>query len=630
MRTVLLAFFAALIAFSSSPSALAAGPQDGAETTSMTPEEAARAALEAEAKAYEESFSPALSGLLEGKVDAFSASVALPSEPVDTFQKRIDRAMGAVNGVIAGVFFYDVMGKSAEVDATSALDDPSALEGLVARLEAEAGEAGFDFAGSAVTLGLPMPDATGDDRKATLSAKRSGIPLAVLWLVAGALFFTVRMGLVQLRALGHAVQVTRGKYDNPDDQGDVTSFQALSAALSATVGLGNIAGVAIAISVGGPGATFWMIMAGFLGMASKFTECSLGQMYRQERPDGSIMGGAMYYLSRGLADMGLGFLGKILAVFFVILCIGGSLGGGNTFQVNQSLRALSETIPWLEDHGWVYGVVMTVLVGAVILGGIKSIAKVAEKIVPTMCGVYVIACLIVILGNVSAVPGAFGTIIEGAFTPMAGFGGMIGVLVQGFKRAAFSNEAGVGSAAIAHSAAKTPYPVREGIVALLEPLIDTIIVCTMTALVIVITGAYQRVDASGSATEFATYLESANGAGLTSQAFATTIPWFPYVLSVAVVLFAFSTMISWSYYGERCWVWLFNESSSIFYKIIFLAFVFMGSIITAQNVLDFGDLMILGMAIPNVLGVVILSGKVKKALDEYMAKLKAGEMQTYD
>ena len=630
MRTVLLAFFAALIAFSSSPSALAVGPQDGTETPSVTPEEAAKAAEEAAAKAYEESFSAPLAGLLEDKVDSFSTSVKKPTEPAKGFEERIDRAMGAVNGVIAGVFFYDVMGKSAAVDATSVLDDPSALEGLIAELEAKAGEAGFDFAASAVTLEIPMASASGGERKATLSAKRSGIPLAVLWLVAGALFFTVRMGLIQLRALGHAVQVTRGKYDNPDDQGDVTSFQALSAALSATVGLGNIAGVAIAISVGGPGATFWMIMAGFLGMASKFTECSLGQMYRQERPDGSIMGGAMYYLSRGLADMGLGFLGKILAVFFVILCIGGSLGGGNTFQVNQSLRALSETIPWLEDHGWVYGVVMTVLVGAVILGGIKSIAKVAEKIVPTMCGVYVIACLIVILGNVSAVPGAFGTIIEGAFTPMAGFGGMIGVLVQGFKRAAFSNEAGVGSAAIAHSAAKTPYPVREGIVALLEPLIDTIIVCTMTALVIVITGAYQRVDESGSVTEFASYLENANGAGLTSQAFATTIPWFPYVLSVAVVLFAFSTMISWSYYGERCWVWLFNESSSIFYKIIFLAFVFMGSIITAQNVLDFGDLMILGMAIPNVLGVVLLSGKVKKALDEYMAKLKAGEMQTYD
>ena len=630
MRTVLLAFFAALIAFSSSPSALAVGPQDGTETPVVTPEEAAKAAEEAAAKAYEESFSAPLAGLLEGKVDSFSTSVKTPTEPAEGFEERIDRAMGAVNGVIAGVFFYDVMGKSAAVDATSVLDDSSALEGLIAELEAKAGEAGFDFAASAVTLEIPMASASGGERKATLSAKRSGIPLAVLWLVAGALFFTVRMGLIQLRALGHAVQVTRGKYDNPDDQGDVTSFQALSAALSATVGLGNIAGVAIAISIGGPGATFWMIMAGFLGMASKFTECSLGQMYRQERPDGSIMGGAMYYLSRGLADMGLGFLGKILAVFFVILCIGGSFGGGNTFQVNQSLNALAETIPWLGEHRWVYGVVMTVMVGAVILGGIKSIAKVAEKIVPTMCGVYVIACLIVILGNVSAVPGAFGTIIDGAFTPLAGFGGMIGVLVQGFKRAAFSNEAGVGSAAIAHSAAKTPYPVREGIVALLEPLIDTIIVCTMTALVIVITGAYQKVDASGSLTEFASYLENANGAGLTSQAFATTIPWFPYVLSVAVVLFAFSTMISWSYYGERCWVWLFNESSSIFYKIIFLAFVFMGSIITAQNVLDFGDLMILGMAIPNVLGVVLLSGKVKKALDEYMAKLKAGEMQTYD
>jgi AGCS family alanine or glycine:cation symporter len=339
------------------------------------------------------------------------------------------------------------------------------------------------------------------------------------------------------------------------------------------------------------------------------------------------MGGAMYYLSNGLKEIGLGPLGKVLAVLFAVLCVGGSFAGGNSFQVNQSMQALQETVPFLVENGWVYGVIMTVLVGGVILGGLRRIAQVAEKIVPTMCGIYVLAALWVIVTNYSAVPDAFGKIISGAFTPMAGFGGLVGVLIQGFKRAAFSNEAGVGSAAIAHSAARTPYAVREGIVALLEPFIDTIIVCTMTALVIVITGAYDPTAHGGI---FASYIASGNGAGLTSKAFESQISWFPYVLSIAVVLFAFSTMISWSYYGERCFVWLFGDKSSLWYKGMFLAFVFLGSVITAKQVLDFGDLMILGMAFPNVLGLVLLSGKVKTAFNDYWAKLQSGEIRPHN
>ncbi|HEX9793914.1 MAG TPA: alanine/glycine:cation symporter family protein [Planctomycetota bacterium] len=451
------------------------------------------------------------------------------------------------------------------------------------------------------------------------------VPLVVAWLVLGAIFFTLRMGFINLRGFRHSIHVVGGRYDNPDDEGEVSHFQALASALSATVGLGNIAGVAIAVSIGGPGAIFWMILAGFLGMSSKFAECTLGQKYREVRPDGRVMGGAMHYLSKGLTELGLKPLGKVLAVMFAILCIGGSLGGGNTFQVNQSLNAIQETVPFLAENRWIYGAVMTVLVGIVIIGGIKRIAHTAEKIVPAMCLIYVVACLFVLITRAEAVPAAFGSIFDSAFTPAAGYGGFLGVLVQGFRRAAFSNEAGVGSAAIAHSAARTEYPVREGIVALLEPFIDTIVVCTMTGLVIVITGAYD-----GEANpEFAPYLKNANGAGLTSQAFASSISWFPYVLSVAVMLFAFSTMISWSYYGERCWAWMFGDRSSMIYRMIFLMFVFLGSIITSQNVLDFGDLMILGMAFPNVLGVVLLSGGVRRDLVEYMGKLKSGEFKAY-
>ena len=316
---------------------------------------------------------------------------------------------------------------------------------------------------------------------------------------------------------------------------------------------------------------------------------------------------------------------RVLAVLFAILCIGGSFGGGNTFQVNQSLNAVQETIPWLADHRWVFGLVMAVLTGLVIIGGIKRIALTAEKIVPAMCGIYLLTCLAVLLKHTSEIPAAFGTIIDSAFNPGAAWGGFIGVLVIGFKRAAFSNEAGVGSAAIAHSAARTKYPVREGIVALLEPFIDTIIVCTMTGLVIVITGHYE----GGSAAEVAKpFAEANNGAGLTSKVFGVgdcLVPVYP--VDAAVVLFAFSTMISWSYYGERCWAWLFGDGSSMVYRWLFLLMVFLGSIITSTNVLDFGDLMILGMAFPNVLGLYFLAGGVKSDLNDYLDKLKKGEFE---
>ena len=480
------------------------------------------------------------------------------------------------------------------------------------------------------------------------------IPLAVLWLVMGSIFFTVRMGFINIRAFKHAILVTAGRYDNPEDAGEVSHFQALTSALSATVGLGNIAGVAIAIALGGPGATFWMIVAGFLGMTSKFVECTLGQKYREVRPDGRVMGGAMFYLSRGLAKMGLGPVGSFLGFAFAVLCIGGSFGGGCAFQVNQSLNAVAESIEFLKDDGnrWIYGAVMTVAVGVVIIGGIRSIARVAEKIVPTMCGVYVLSCVAILLMNAGLIPDAIASIISGAFSGDALYGGFIGVLVTGFKRAAFSNEAGVGSAAIAHAAAKTEYPIREGVVALLGPFIDTIVICTMTALVIVITGTYPNefqtdIDAEGNEKRVAIQLVASDGldadreesmlkavntkkgATLTSLAMDSQITGFRYVLAIAVTLFAYSTMISWSYYGERCWAYIFGDGSSMVYRIIFLCFVFLGSIVSATNVLDFGDLMILGMAFPNVIGVVLLSGEVASDLKVYWQKYTNGEFVEY-
>jgi len=448
------------------------------------------------------------------------------------------------------------------------------------------------------------------------------MPLVVFWLLLGATFFTLRMGFVNVRLFRHAIDLVAGKYDDEESEGEVTHFQALSAALSATVGLGNIAGVAIAVALGGPGATFWMILVGLIGMSAKFTECTLGQAYRQKRSDGRIMGGAMYYLSNGLAEQGMGKLGRVLAVLFCILCIGGSFGGGNAFQVSQSMSQIQTVVPFFADKGWLYGLIITAIVGVVIIGGIKRIATVAERIVPLMCTVYVLACVYILAVNAGAIPGAVAAIIDGAFNPDAIEGGFIGVLVIGVKRAVFSNEAGVGSAAIAHAAAKVKHPVEEGVVALLEPFIDTVVVCTMTALVIVITGAWNSPDLA-----YVAAREAGQGGALTSLAMTSVIPWFQYVLSAAVFLFAFSTMISWSYYGERCWAWLFGDGSSMVYRGLFLFFAFLGSVVTAGNVLDFSDLMILGMAFPNILGLLLLSGKVRGMLDEYTGMLKSGQIK---
>ena len=456
---------------------------------------------------------------------------------------------------------------------------------------------------------------------AVMFFKIFGVPFIVGWLFIGAVFFTFRMKFVNIRAFRHAFDVVRGKYDNPEDEGEVSHFQALSSALSATVGLGNIAGVAVAVKMGGPGAAFWMIVAALFGMTAKFVECTLGQKYRVIDENGSVLGGPMRYLEAGLAEKGMGGFGKVLAVMFAIFCIGGSFGGGNMFQANQAVSALTHTTEhWfgIELASWMIGLVLVATVGVVILGGIRRIAATAEKIVPLMCGMYLVAAIFVISVNLPVLPEALAAIINGAFSPDAVEGGFVGVLIIGIQRAAFSNEAGIGSASIAHSAAKTDEPIREGVVALLEPFIDTVIVCLGTALVIVISGVLNDPAAA-----------DVDGAVLTSMAFESAIHWFPLVLTGAILLFAFSTMISWSYYGERCWTNLFGAKSSMIYRVIFLVCIFIGSVTNLGAVLDFSDLMILSMAFPNILGLYILAGDVKGDLDSYLDRLNSGQFKVY-
>ena len=437
------------------------------------------------------------------------------------------------------------------------------------------------------------------------------IPFIVIWLVLGAVFFTIRMGFINFRGFGHAIDLARGKYDDPDAPGQVTHFQALATAVSGTVGLGNIAGVAVAISLGGAGATFWMIVCGLLGMSTKFVECTLGVKYRDILPDGRVFGGPMNYLRYGLEKRNMKGLGKVLAGVFAVLAVGASFGGGNMFQANQSFEQLAGQFPVLVGNGFWFGIVTAILVGVVIIGGISSIAKVTGKVVPVMASIYIVAALAVIIMNIQNIGPAFSAIVDGAFSPSALKGGVIGVLVVGFQRAAFSNEAGVGSAAIAHSTAKTNNPPSEGFVALLEPFIDTVVVCTLTALVLIFTGMHE--------------VEGMAGAQLTSDAFASQISWFPYVLALAVFLFAFSTMISWSYYGMRAWTYLFGKSKKVefVYKMLFLVFVVVGASVSLGAVLDFSDMMILAMAFPNIIGLYIMSKEVKIDLDSYVQKLKA-------
>ncbi len=453
----------------------------------------------------------------------------------------------------------------------------------------------------------------------------TSVPFVVIWLLLGGVYLTLRMAFINLRGFYHAIELIRGTYDEKDDQGDVSHFQALASALSGTVGLGNIAGVAIAIGQGGPGATFWMILCGLLGMTSKFSECTLAVMYRRTDEEGLVLGGPMIYLRDGLARMGLGPVGSVLAIVFTFLCIGGSLGGGNSYQVVQSLNALQaeDTFAFLRpgQYPWIYGVAMVILVGAVIIGGIKSIGNFAGRVVPFMCVAYMLVCVSILMLNASQIPSAVLEIFRGAFTPEGLYGGFLGVMVLGIKRACFSNEAGAGSAAIAHAAARTKEPVSEGMVALLEPFIDTVIVCTLTALTIIVTGVYRQ-------PEVLQLAQDNKGSMVTLAAFTqnSSFEWFKYILYLAVFLFAYSTCVSWSYYGERCCVALFGNKSSLPYKCLFLSFTFLGSVVSPTNILDFSDMMILSMAIPNLIGVFLLSNRIRAELDRYWARYKSGEL----
>ncbi|MBK8817596.1 MAG: alanine:cation symporter family protein [Saprospiraceae bacterium] len=476
-------------------------------------------------------------------------------------------------------------------------------------------------------------------------------PLIVIILTLGGLFFTFYFGFPNIRNFGTAIQIVRGKFDkieqtgavetHPEEtvftvdgdiaktirdehhHGEVSHFQALATAVSGTVGLGNIAGVTLAVSLGGPGATFWMIVSGLLGMTLKFVECTLGVHYRDINKQGVVFGGPMYYLSKGLKEKGYTGLGKFLAVVFAILCVGGSFGGGNAAQSNQAAEQLISLFGMTGgSSGFIIGIFIAVLVGITIIGGIKRIASVTEKLVPFMAIIYIGACLVVILSHFSYMDDAIALIIEGAFNPQAGIGGMIGVMVIGFRRAAFSNEAGAGSASIAHSAVKTKYSASEGLVSLLEPFIDTVVICTMTALVIVTFN-------EGNFFEYGQAAVTINGtvyqgATLTSLAFEQTISWFPIVLTIAIFLFAISTMISWSYYGQQAWMYLFGKSKGMemTYKIIFLIFIVIGASANMQSIWDFSDAMILGMVFPNMVGLLILFPKVKEELARYLAVIK--------
>lgn len=459
------------------------------------------------------------------------------------------------------------------------------------------------------------------------------IPWIVGWLVVAAAVFTLYFGLIQFRAFGLAIRLVRGDYSDPNDAGEVSHFQALATALSGTVGLGNIAGVAVAVGIGGPGATFWMIVAGLLGMATKFTECTLGVKYRNEYADGKVSGGPMYYMTKGFAEHGYPG-GKILAVLFAIFCIFGSLGGGNMFQANQAHAQLANVFG--DFPGWITGIVFAVIVFLVIVGGLKSIASVTEKIVPIMGILYCGTALIIIAINYNAIGTAVQQIVVGAFTWDGAVGGAIGALLQGFRRAAFSNEAGVGSAAIAHSAVRTKDPVTEGFVSLLEPFIDTVVICTMTALVIVITGQLVQDPATGMfvLNEAGTAIQTVSGnsgVALTSAAFSETFGWFRYILAVAVILFAFSTMISWSYYGLKAWTFLLGEGQTkeLIYKIIFCIFVVIGASASLGPVIDFSDAAIFAMAIPNIIALYFLMPVVKREMNSYLSRLKSGEIRKF-
>tara|TARA_B100000497_G_C7678031_1_gene409895 strand:- start:274 stop:1848 length:1575 start_codon:yes stop_codon:yes gene_type:complete len=461
-----------------------------------------------------------------------------------------------------------------------------------------------------------------------------GYPFVILLLVGSAVFFTIFFGFPNFKYFATAISVVRGRYDDLDKktkekkEGEVSHFQALATAVSGTVGNGNIAGVALAIALGGPGATFWMIICGLLGMSTKFVECTLGVHFRDVGEDGTVYGGPMYYLSKGLKIQGWEKLGKVSAILFAVFCIGGSFGGGNAAQSNQATIVLKNLLGLdTTFSGAIIGLVLAIFVGIIIIGGIKRIASVTEKIVPLMAVLYILACVYILVINFSYIDDAISMILKEAFNPTAiGVGGVIGVLMVGFKRAAFSNEAGAGSASIAHSAVKTKYSASEGLVALLEPFIDTVIICTMTALVIIIfnmNGAFvYGGDGLGGVTIDGVLYE---GAGITSKAFAEYIPYSSEFLTIAVVLFAVSTMISWSYYGLQSWKYLFGRGymADITYKVLFLIFVIIGAAASMNSIWAFSDAMIFAMVFPNMIGLYFLFPVVKQQLEKFLNAIKS-------
>ena len=482
----------------------------------------------------------------------------------------------------------------------------------------------FDIAFNAIQIdevdrdGNPVLDASGNPKQKVVS-----LPFLIVVLILGAIFFTFWYRWINVRGFKHSIDIIRGKYDDPEDTGEISHFRALTSALSATVGLGNIAGVAIAIQLGGPGAVFWMLVAAVFGMTAKFSSCTLSQMYRQINADGSISGGPMYYVDIGLKQIGGGWapLGKVLAIIYALMVMGGALGVGNMFQVNQTAEAFRSTFGLSEGANWVIGIVVAILVGLVIVGGIKRIGAATSRIVPAMCGLYVCVSILIVLMNITRVPETISLIFRLAFTGNAFYGGFVGVLVWGIRRASFSNEAGLGSAAIAHAAAKTEEPVREGLVAMIGPFIDTIIVCFMTAMVVIITGAWN--DPS---------LSQSDGVTLTTKAFESAIAWFPLILTISIGLFAYSTMISWGYYGERGWIYLLAHfggvglKTVVVFRVIFVLFILVGAVYPLRAVLDFSDAMALGMAFPNIIGSIILAPRVLEKVKDYWNRYQSGEM----
>lgn len=444
-------------------------------------------------------------------------------------------------------------------------------------------------------------------------------PLIVVVLFFGGILFTFRYGFVNVRLFRHSISVVRGVYTDPEAQGEVSHFKALTSALSATVGLGNIAGVAVAITLGGPGAVFWMWFAAFFGMSLKFSSCTFAQLHRHIHPDGRVLGGPMIYLDRGLRDTVIAPLAKVFAVVFAVLATFAAFGGGNMFQINQTASIIvMQFFPGTQQEALirlVIGLSVAALAGVVIIGGIRRIGNITSTMVPLMCAFYCTVCIIIIGLNYQNVPSMFAEIFSGAFSAEAIYGGFIGVLVQGVRRAAFSNEAGVGSSAIAHAAARTKEPVREGLAAMLEPFIDTIVVCTMTALAILITDSHMD--------------PSLEGVQITSLAFAQLGAWLPYVLSFAVFIFAFSTLISWGYYGERAIEYLAGPRGILPYRFVYVAVIVIGPLLSLQSVIDFSDMMLLSMAFPNIIGQMFMWGKVKALTDDYTARLKAGEIKPY-